>query len=76
VNELPYLAGSGWPDRNEFDDYALAQAVQGTKYASLNTLRAGINPFDPNYPGRGNRYNGQWSTYFHEILRKACGLEE
>jgi len=78
VNELPHLSGSagGWPDRDEYDDYALAQAVQGTSYASLNTLSAPINPFDPNYPGRDNRYDRQWSTYFHEILRKACGLKK
>jgi len=78
VNELPHLSGGagGWPDRNEYDDYALAQAVQGTPYTSLNTLPAAINPFDPDYPGRENRYDGQWSTYFHEILRKACGLKK
>src|ERR1043165_1164965 len=71
VNELPHIAGSkgGWPTREEFDDYALAQAVHNSKYASSSSFKGQKNPF---VAGVTDRYDLRWSSYFHDILRKYC----
>lgn len=46
VNELPHLAGTkeGWPKRDTYDDYALAQAINKTAYGSRSTLKGTYDP--------------------------------
>ena len=41
INELPHLAGTkeGYPKRHTYDDFALAQAIYKTPYASRSTLK-------------------------------------
>lgn len=83
VNELPHIAGSrgGFPKRNEYDDYALAVAVYNSNYASRTSFKTPKNNAFLAFPdyraaGKGqNRYNGLWSSYFHDILRKLCPVE-
>jgi hypothetical protein len=87
VNELPHIAGSkgGWPVRDEFDDFALANAVNSTEYGGNFSLKGNYpnrkefgpvagrpkNPFnDPT--ARKNRFDSRWSNYFHNILRQEC----
>jgi RHS repeat-associated protein len=71
VNELPHIAGSkgGWPDHNEYDDYALAQAVHASKYDTQSSFSGSKNPFTA---GVTDRADPRWSNYFHDILRKNC----
>ena len=71
VNELPHIAGSkgGWPTREQFDDYALAQAVHNSKYDASSSFTGKGNPFAA---GVKDRYDMRWSNYFHDILRKNC----
>lgn len=72
VNELPHIAGSkgGWPTREEFDDFALAQAVHmNSKYDASSSFTGAKNPFTA---GVKDRYDPRWSNYFHDILRKYC----
>ena len=71
VNELPHIAGSkgGWPSHEEFDDFALAQAVHNSKYDASSSFKGTSNPFTA---GVKDRYDPRWSNYFHDILRKNC----
>jgi hypothetical protein len=73
VDELPHIAGSkgGWPKHEEFDDFALAQAVHKSKYDSLSSFTGSKNPFTA---GVKDRYDPSWSNYFHDILRKYCAV--
>jgi hypothetical protein len=71
VNELPHIAGSkgGVPDHNDYDDYALAQAVHNSKYGAYSRFTGDRNPFTA---GVTNRLDQRWSSYFHDILRQHC----
>jgi hypothetical protein len=86
VNEIPHIAGTkgGWP-REEYDDFALAQATHSTSYGGNSSLKGNYpmaktagtlagqprNPFeDPD--AKNNRSDGRWSNYFHDILRQEC----
>ena len=71
VNELPHIAGSkgGWPNYNQYDDYALAQAVHTSKYDASSSFTGNKNPFAA---GATDRADPRWSNYFHDILRKNC----
>jgi hypothetical protein len=74
VAELFHMAG-----RNEYyTDRALAEAVHNIpEYAALSSF---LSPtvFDPRYAHKAdaakNPNHGGWSSYFHDIQRKVCGL--
>ena len=90
VNELPHIAGTkgGWP-REEYDDFALAQATHSTSYGANFSL-VGNYPTDPRFgklagrpknpfsdpKAQRNRYDSRWSNYFHNILRQECALPQ
>jgi hypothetical protein len=71
VNELSHIAGSkgGYPNYNQYDDYALAQAVHNSPYDSASSFTGNKNPFTA---GVTDRADPRWSNYFHDILRKKC----
>jgi YD repeat-containing protein len=90
INELPHIAGTkgGWP-RQEYDDFALAQATHSLSYGGNFSLVGNYpmdkffgklagrpkNPFaDPT--AKQNRYDSRWSNYFHNILRQECVLPQ
>ena len=91
INELPHIAGTkgGWPNRQEYDDFALAYATHSTSYGSNFSLLGNYpmsrrfgklagrpkNPFaDPS--SQRNRDDVRWSNYFHNILRQECALPQ
>jgi len=94
VNELPHIAGSqgGWPTHNEYDDYALAVAIHGTRYDNLSRFTGKRfakgsltgqpeNPFEayPNYQGvkkTKGRDDPRWSNYVHDILNQLCVVKQ
>lgn len=70
IDELFHLAGS----KGQYDDYQLARAAHGIPdYASQMSLSPQNNVFHPKYTGNASdRYDGGYSSYFHNIARTLC----
>ena len=75
VGEIFHLAGSKAP----YDDYELAVAVRNIpEFAAKFSQAPKRNIFDPRWegPSQKDRYNGGYSTYFHDIERQYCAVNK
>jgi hypothetical protein len=74
VGEIFHLAGS----KAMYWDYELAVAVHNIpEFAAKNPLRPQSTVFDPAYKGNArDRYDGGYSSYFHNIQRIFCEVSK
>jgi len=74
VGEIFHLAGS----KGLYDDYELANAVNNIpEFAKKNPLRPQSTVFNLAYKGNAqDRYDGGYSSYFHNIERIFCEVDK